>query len=86
MGAGPDVTGSRGGGRGVWGAPRECEEAAGEADSARLHCFVGDNVWAKPVSATDIRNERDDTTLDSTDTKRKTGNGLDNFMSISSTT
>ena len=47
--------GKEGGGCG--GFQRECEVATGEVDSARLHYFVGDKVWAKPVSTTNIRNE-----------------------------
>ena len=62
------------------------EVATGEVCSACLYYFVGDSVWAKPVGTTNIRNESRNTTIDSTDTKRKTGNGMDNFMSIISTT
>ena len=76
-----------------WSSRREAGEmlgvpevATGKVCSACLYYFVGDSVWAKPVGTTNIRNESRNTTIDSTDTKRKTGNGMDNFMSIISTT
>ena len=82
LGAGPDGTSRREAGE-MLGVP---EVATGEVCSACLYYFVGDSVWAKPIGTTNIRNESRNTTIDSTDTKRKTGNGMDNFMSIISTT